>query len=238
MLNETPPPLPPPPVTQLLQTVITQGREFCERPTLIRDASSMWIMRARAAVGKLYGKDTPQVDFWCPKPNMEPAGRSPQDRIALRLPNIERLAALIAVDANAGKVFIGHGRSAEWLKLRIFFSQTLSLPCDEFHIEPTAGLQTGSRIEGMLNAARMAFLVLTAEDHHSDGTVHARSNVIHEVGLFQAKLGSRRAIVLLENGCSRFSNLDGLTTINFPPNDIMARSEDIRGVLVREGMLA
>jgi hypothetical protein len=238
MSNEITPQLPPPPVTQLLQTVITQGREFCARPALVRDASSSWIMLARAAVGKLYGKDTPQVDFWCPKPNMEPAGLSPQARIALRLPNIERLAALIAVDASAGKVFIGHGRSPEWLKLRIFFSQTLSLPCDEFNIESTAGLQTGSRIEGMLNAARIAFLVLTAEDHHSDGTVHARSNVIHEVGLFQAKLGSRRAIVLLEHGCSRFSNLDGLTTINFPPNDIMARSEDIRGVLVREGMLA
>ena len=188
MPNDTTPPLPPPPVTQLLQTVITQGRELCARSNLMNGISNMWIMRTRAAVGKLYGKDTPQVDFWCPKPNMEPVGLSPQARIALRLPNIERLAALIAVDANAGKVFIGHGRSTEWLKLRIFFSQTLSLPCDEFNIEPTAGLQTGSRIEAMLNAARMAFLVLTAEDHHSDGTVHARSNVIHEVGLFHAHM--------------------------------------------------
>jgi hypothetical protein len=46
-----------------------------------------------------------------------------------------------------------------------------------------------------------------------------------------------RAIVLLENGCERFSNLDGLTTINFPANDLLARSEDIRGVLRREQVL-
>jgi predicted nucleotide-binding protein len=89
----------------------------------------------------------------------------------------------------------------------------------------------------MLNTARMAFLVLTGEDQHVDGSMHARENVIHEVGLFQAKLGPTRAIVLLERGCSRFSNLDGLTTIDFPPNDIMARSEEIRGVLTREHVL-
>ena len=236
MSNDTTPSAPPP-ITQLLQTVIYQGTQLCTKPALARDASSVWIMRARVAVGRIYGKDAPEVDFWCPKPNVESASLSPQDRIASRLRNIERLLALIAVGSNAGKVFIGHGRSSEWLKLRIFLSQTLGLPCDEFNIEPTAGLQTGSRIEGMLNAAKMAFLVLTAEDHHKDGTVHARANVIHEVGLFQAKLGSRRAIVLLEQGCSRFSNLDGLTTINFPANDLMARSEDIRGVLRREGIL-
>ena len=80
----------------------------------------------------------------------------------------------------------------------------------------------------------MAFLVMTAEDEHADGTRHARQNVVHEIGLFQAALGWRRAIVMLENGCSRFSNLDGLTTIDFPSGDIMARSEEIRGVLTRE----
>jgi predicted nucleotide-binding protein len=138
---------------------------------------------------------------------------------------------LIAISGSGAKLFIGHGRSAEWLKLRIFLTQTLSLTCDEFNIEPTAGLQTGARIESMLNTARMAFLVLTGEDQHVDGSMHARENVIHEVGLFQAKLGPTRAIVLLERGCSRFSNLDGLTTIDFPPNDIMARYEEIRGVL-------
>ena len=89
----------------------------------------------------------------------------------------------------------------------------------------------------MLASARMAFLVMTAEDQHVDGTKHARPNVIHEIGLFQAALGARRAIVLLEHGCSRFSNLDGLTTINFPNNDIMARTEEVRGVLARERLL-
>jgi predicted nucleotide-binding protein len=197
----------------------------------------MWVLRARAAIARVYGKDAPEVELWCPKSVNEPATLDPRTRILTRLPALERLLGILAISTSADKIFIGHGRSSEWLKLRSFISDTLALPCDEFNIEPTAGLQTGTRIETMLNSARMAFLVLTPEDRHANESMHARENVIHEVGLFQAKLGPMRAIVLLENGCERFSNLDGLTTINFPANDLLARSEDIRGVLRREQVL-
>jgi predicted nucleotide-binding protein len=114
-------------------------------------------------------------------------------------------------------------------------SDHLSLDCDEFNIEPTPGIHTTNRLEAMLSQAGIAFLVMTAEDKHADGTVHARENVVHEVGLFQGRIGSLRAIVMLEDGCAKFSNLDGLTVINFPRNDIAARFEDVRRVLKREG---
>jgi predicted nucleotide-binding protein len=47
----------------------------------------------------------------------------------------------------------------------------------------------------MLDAAAIAFLVMTAEDERADGSVQARMNVIHEAGLFQGCLGFMRAIV-------------------------------------------
>lgn len=90
----------------------------------------------------------------------------------------------------------------------------------------------------MLDAAVFAFLVMTAEDEHADTTRHARENVIHEVGLFQGRLGFRRAIVLLEDGCSEFSNIQGLGQIRFPKGNIKAKSEEIRDVLKREGLLS
>lgn len=124
----------------------------------------------------------------------------------------------------------------QWLKLKSFLSERLALDCDEFNIEPAAGIHTTDRLEIMLFQAGMAFLVMTAEDKHADGTVHARENVVHEVGLFQGRIGSRRAIVMLEEGCAKFSNLDGLTLIMFPPNDIAARFEEVRRVLEREGL--
>jgi predicted nucleotide-binding protein len=89
----------------------------------------------------------------------------------------------------------------------------------------------------MLKSAAFAFLIMTAEDEHADETIHARENVIHEMGLFQGRLGLRRSIILLEEGCSTFSNIHGLTYIPFPSNRISAAFEDVRRVLERERLV-
>ena len=135
------------------------------------------------------------------------------------------------------KYFIGHGGSSEWLKLKDFLENTLKLPYEEFNRIPQAGKITSIRLKEMLESCCMAFLIMTGEDEHDDGTLHARSNVIHEIGLFQAQLGYERAIILLEDGCEDFSNIHGITYIPFPKGNIEAAFEGIRGVLKREGMI-
>ena len=72
------------------------------------------------------------------------------------------------------------------------------------------------RLEQMLDEAGFALLVLTAESERTDGVVLARQNVVHEAGLFQGRLGWRKAIVLREDGCEEFSNIAGLGQIPFP----------------------
>lgn len=134
-------------------------------------------------------------------------------------------------------IFIGHGRSSAWKELKDFLSEKLHLQWDEFDREPGAGRAVTERLKEMLDRATFAFLVMTAEDEHADGTKHARENVIHEIGLFQGKLGFRRAIVLLEEGCEEFTNLRGLIQLRFPSNNIRNKWEDIRDVLRREGIL-
>jgi predicted nucleotide-binding protein len=136
-----------------------------------------------------------------------------------------------------GKIFIGHGRSLAWRDLKEFLQDRLGLAWDEFNRESAAGLSTKERLEAMLDDACFALLVMTAEDEHHDGSKHARENVIHEAGLFQGRLGFERAIILLEEGCSEFGNVFGLTQIRFPKGNVMAKSEDIRRVLEREGIL-
>lgn len=70
---------------------------------------------------------------------------------------------------------------------------------------------------------------MTGEDE-VDGKLRARENVVHEVGLFQGRLGFGRAIVLLEEGCEEFSNIQGLGQIRFPKGNISAKFEEIRAV--------
>jgi predicted nucleotide-binding protein len=133
-----------------------------------------------------------------------------------------------------GRIFIGHGHSHVWKDLRDFLEKRLNLTTDDFNREPTAGYSTTEVLEQKLADASFALLVMTGEDDIGGGSLRARENVVHEVGLFQGRLGLRRAIVLLEDGCNEFSNIHGLTVIRFPKGDIISKSEEIRRVLERE----
>jgi predicted nucleotide-binding protein len=135
------------------------------------------------------------------------------------------------------KIFIGHGRSSEWLKLKDFLKDELKLDVDEFNSVSVAGISTSARLKDMLDASRFAFLIMTAEDEQPDGTFNARMNVVHEAGLFQGKHGFEKAIVLLEEGCADFSNIHGLKYISFQKRNIKAAFEDVRGVLKREKLI-
>ena len=102
---------------------------------------------------------------------------------------------------------------------------------------PVAGIINIARLSEMLDAATIAFLVMTGEDELADGKVQARMNVVHEAGLFQGRLGFTRAIVILEEGCEEFSNIQGLGQIRFPKGNIRAIFEEIRQVIEREGLV-
>lgn len=142
-----------------------------------------------------------------------------------------------AMDRIGTNVFIGHGRSHAWRDLKDFVQDRLRLPWDEFNRVPVAGLTNIARLSEMLDAAAIAFVVMTAEDEMADGATQARMNVIHEAGLFQGRLGFTKAIVLLEDGCQEFSNIQGLGQIRFPKGNISAVFEAIRQVLEREGVI-
>lgn len=134
------------------------------------------------------------------------------------------------------KVFIGHGgASMEYLRLGVWLTDR-GLEWEVFDRVPTAGLSTKERLLEMLDNAQFAFLFLTPEDEDAEGKMNARANVIHEVGLFQGRLGWTKAIVLLESGCEEFSNIKGIGQIRYPRGNIRAAFDEIRQVLEREGV--
>ncbi len=172
--------------------------------------------------------------------------RSPYD-VARRLASVcervgrhlqgEDLPVGIAVGQLGSKVFIGHGGSSnEYLNLGVWLTDR-GLDWEVFDRKPTAGMSTKERLMEMLDNAQIAFLLMTPEDEAADGKVNARANVIHEVGLFQGRLGWMKAIVLLEDGCEEFSNIEGIGQIRYPKGNINAAFDEIREVLEREGVL-
>jgi predicted nucleotide-binding protein len=145
---------------------------------------------------------------------------------------------MLTVDKSHQRVFIGHGHSNAWLELKNYIQDRLHIPCDDFNREATAGKTTVDRLSQMLDGACFAFLVLTAEDERKGGQKTARMNVIHEVGLFQGRLGFNRAIVMLERGCEEFSNIHGLTHIPFDKGAISAAFYEVSDTLKRENVVA
>jgi predicted nucleotide-binding protein len=233
----------PKPFLEILDPILERGCKFSSRPNLEYGALQLWSTQVRAQMAKIYGKDSKHLAHFLPiQRNL--TQQEINDEMKKRLAHLHRFAVELAGLPEATKeplrgkrVFIGHGRSPLWRELKDFINDRLHLPWDEFNREATAGHTTTARLKAMMADAAFAFLVMTAEEERSDATLHARPNVIHEVGLFQGHLGIERAIILLEEGCSEFSNIIGLSQIRFPKNDIAARFEEIRRVLEREGII-
>ena len=72
------------------------------------------------------------------------------------------------------KIFIGHGHSDIWLRLKDFIVETLELEYEEFNRISPAGKATSNRLEEMLEESCMAFLIMTGEDEQADGSFSAR----------------------------------------------------------------
>jgi hypothetical protein len=132
------------------------------------------------------------------------------------------------------KVFIGHGNDPQWKLLKEHLNDQHKIEVLAYEIAPRAGISIKEVLEKMLNSSSIAFLVLTGEDIKNYNELHARENVIHELGLFQGRLGFERGIVLLEEGVAEFSNISGITQIRFSKGNIRETFGDVLAVIKRE----
>ena len=140
----------------------------------------------------------------------------------------------IVVESDPIKIFIGHGRDKQWRDLKDHLHDLHGFEVIAYEIGPRAGLSVKDVLEGMLNDSSFALLLLTGEDQHVDGDIHARQNVVHELGLFQGYLGFTRAIALLEDGVQQFSNILGVNQIRFSKGNIRETFGDILATIRRE----
>jgi predicted nucleotide-binding protein len=89
----------------------------------------------------------------------------------------------------------------------------------------------------MLDNSRFAFLVMTGEDKVEEGGLHARMNVVHEIGLFQGRLGTEYAVVLRRRDTELFSNLDGINRLDYERGHLRDLEDEIRRLLVARGVM-
>ncbi|MCX6239210.1 MAG: nucleotide-binding protein [Bacteroidia bacterium] len=131
-------------------------------------------------------------------------------------------------------IFIGHGRSMQWRDLKDHLSDKHGYKIVAYESGARAGHTIRDILDDMLSKSSFAILIMTGEDELKDGTIVARPNVIHEIGLFQGRLGFSKAIVLLEEDTDEFSNLFGIQQIRFSKGKIKETYGDILATIKRE----
>lgn len=137
-------------------------------------------------------------------------------------------------DVKKPVIFIGHGQSDQWRDLKDHLQDKHDYDVEAYEIGERAGHTIRDILEQMLSKSTFAILVMTGEDKDEQGNLKARDNVIHELGLFQGKLGFSRAVVLLEEGTKEFSNIHGIQQIRYSKNNIKETFGDVLAVLKRE----
>lgn len=142
--------------------------------------------------------------------------------------------SVITVEKDPIKIFIGHGHNNQWRDLKDHLSEKHGFEIITYEIGPRAGLDVKEVLEGMMDESSFALLVLTGEDTDSQGKAHARENVIHELGLFQGRLGFKRAIVMLEKDVNEFSNILGINQVRFSKGNIKEVFGDVISIIKRE----
>jgi predicted nucleotide-binding protein len=131
-------------------------------------------------------------------------------------------------------VFIGHGRNPQWRDLKDHLSDQHGFKIEAYETGARAGHNIRDILDEMATKSSFAVLVMTGEDEDKNGNKKARPNVIHEIGLFQGRLGFSKAIVLLEEDTEEFSNLNGIQQLRFSKDRIKETFGDVLATIKRE----
>lgn len=159
------------------------------------------------------------------------------DLTAQHNPNTEVATQRKKTTTNAPCIFIGHGRSKLWARVKMFLEDDLHIRTVTYESESRVGESIVPVLGKMLDEATFAVLILTAEDETADGELHARQNVIHEAGLFQGRLGFKKAVLLKQDGLEGFTNVDGLQYIPFIGDSIEQTFYELHRVVKREKLI-
>lgn len=133
--------------------------------------------------------------------------------------------------------FIGHGRNKIWARVNSFLIDEMSIPTEYFERNSQTGKSVIAALESYLEKSTFAVIIMTAEDDTIDGEQRARQNVIHEIGLFQGRLGFEKVAILLQEGVEQFSNIAGLQYIPFSADNIEQTFYQLEKMLIRENII-
>jgi predicted nucleotide-binding protein len=126
------------------------------------------------------------------------------------------------------RIFISHGTSQEWRKVKEYIKNTLECETLELAEEVNKNRYVLQKLFDESDKCGFAVIVMTGDDTDKDGIKRARENVIHEIGFFQVKYGVQNTCILLEDGTYIPSNLRGLLKTCFAKDNIQTTFDKLK----------
>jgi predicted nucleotide-binding protein len=152
---------------------------------------------------------------------------------------LDKVAAAFELQPMPPAVFITHGRSGDWRHVKSFIEDHvgIGLRAIELAEQPHGGsAYIGEKLERYADQCSCAVILMSGDDRAYDPNdneeTRARENVIHEIGYFQACLGSDRVILLKENGVNIPSNILGRGYIPYSKGHIAEVDTPLRRELI------
>ena len=118
-------------------------------------------------------------------------------------------------------IFIGHSQNLLYFRVAEHIRK-LSLDVELFEGESRTAKQIVEVLEQMLSRPNAAVILMTGDDTTDSGKKRARQNVVHELGLFQGRLGFERVAILVQSGVELPTNIDGLQQIRFREQEVQS----------------
>jgi len=152
---------------------------------------------------------------------------------------LRKLAEAFDLEPLPPAVFLTHGRSEDWRHVKQFIGNDvgIDLRMIELAEQPHGGsTYIGAKFETYADQCSCAVIVMTGDDkaYDPDDTkeTRVRENVIHELGYFQACLGSDRVILLKEEGVKIPTNILGRGYISYSKGHIAEADTQLRRELI------
>jgi predicted nucleotide-binding protein len=130
------------------------------------------------------------------------------------------------------RVFITHGRSELWQKVKVFIEEELQFQTTVL-VDRFRGAVIFDKLEDAAWDCDCAVAIATPDDPEVEGRpARARQNVVHEIGYLQALFADRELVVILkEASVEWFTNVQGIEYIEFESKKIKKAFPKLREAL-------